>query len=42
MSLMVLSEAEALTRREELVTRGYTSIPGVLPPAMGTPRHYLA
>ena len=31
---MALSAAEALGKRDELVTRGYTSIPGVMPPAM--------
>ena len=31
---MVLSGTEALTKREELVTRGYTSIAAVMPPAL--------
>ena len=34
MNLMVLSATEALVKRDELVTRGYTSIRGVMPPAM--------
>ena len=31
---MVLSAAEALAKRDELITRGYTTITGVMPPAM--------
>ena len=34
MSPMVLSAAGARAKREELVARGYTTIPGVMPPAM--------